>query len=58
MKAICKQCGEEFTHDHQDVEMWKEGFIDELPKICADCFRMKNDNISDYTDFSDADPGL
>lgn len=58
MKGTCKHCGEEFTHDKEDVELWNDGYI-ELPRTCSDCFSMQEGSQDfSYEQHSDADPGL
>lgn len=57
MKKNCRLCGEKFTIPQETVDLLEEGYINpsDIDDVCDDCM---NDQPIDYTDFSDADPGL
>ncbi len=38
MKLTCRNCGEEFEQDPEDVENFEEGYIDNLTPILRQLF--------------------
>lgn len=58
MKIRCRHCGDLFTPDVEDVLLWENGHIDEITKVCEECYIDQNNQNMDYMDYSDVDPGL
>jgi len=54
----CTQCGETLNK-HEELEILEAQVAGFQTKIlCDDCFQYLEDQETDFSDFSDADPGL
>lgn len=58
MELTCKYCGDTFYPDREDIQMWEEGYIQELTHLCDECADMQDNEDYEYMNYSDADPGL
>jgi hypothetical protein len=56
MTGRCKICGDSFKLCKEDEELVSEGYA-EMPDECPDCVDMYQ-QVEDYQEYSDADPGL
>jgi hypothetical protein len=54
----CKHCGDKFTPSKETISLYEEGFID-IPDTCNFCIQYgSGEDCNDYSEYSDADPGL
>ena len=59
MEIKCRCCGEYFSPSNESLDMLIEGFIcSESINTCNECWDLLQISEYDYSDFSDAEPGL